>query len=267
MNNKTISTLDNYKVSDLCKTGGLQEIYDLSEEAANEVCDLSTAKGRKRQKSLAAQVSSSKVLFEKACRGFVQAKKQEIKDIVEPAEKEIRMFVKAMDALRDKTKEPVLILEQKEKDEEEAYKIAEQMVIKAEKEAAERRYQEEAKITAHLEAIIQNLEYNSICEDEMQLAKFHFENKENMQGKFDADQWKESKKQEQEQAKEEAKNKQEDRFVMPVIKTSASEIVDFVVLGAAEDMNKKVPAVSLDKCIEICEAIKRGEILNIELVD
>lgn len=272
-----ITTLENYEIKDLCKTGGLQEIYDMAVDASNEICDLTTTKGRKRQKSLAAKVASSKVLFEKACRGYVQDKKAEIKNIVDPAEKEIRSFVKSMDELRDNTKAPVLALERKEADEIEAYEIVEKMREEQEQAAKQAEYEAQAKVTAHLEAIIQNMEFNGLY-NPIDFAKFHFENKENMHGKFDAVKWQydEDKKPLHieliDHIIEGPAIEEKPHFIMPsAIDLPSVSVdnpnIDFIVQGAAEDMHKHFPMVDLNIALEICEAIKAGKIENIELVD
>ena len=261
-----ITTLENYEIKDLCKTGGLQSVYDMAVDASNEICDLTTTKGRKRQKSLAAKVSSSKALFEKACRGYVQDKKAEIKSIVDPAEKEIRSFVKSMDKLRDSTKAPVLALERKEADEVEAYELAEKMLEEQEQAAKQAEYEAQAKVTAHLEAIIQNMEFD-LLDSDINRAKFHCENKGQV---FDLEFWK--AKQEIEEMDIAAHDiapfilENKPHFVMPGISVDNPDI-DFIVQGAAEDMHKHFPMVDLNIAVEICEAIKAGKIENIELVD
>tara|TARA_R110000850_G_scaffold11976_4_gene40725 strand:- start:8332 stop:9168 length:837 start_codon:yes stop_codon:yes gene_type:complete len=271
-----IKTLENYSLIDLCKTGGLQDIYDISVNSANEVCNLSTTGGRKRQKSLAAQVAKSKVLFEKACRGFVQDKKAEIKSVVEPAEKEIRSFVKSMDELRDKTKEPVLAIERLESDELEAYEIAAQMVLDAEKAAREALHAAQAKIFAHMEAKEQHGEYKEL-KTPMEFAKFHFENKENQAGNFDSEKW--LIEEEIEETEEERRavelavidKHKAARFIMPSAKDLPAVAVDnpsidFAELGAVEDLLKAVPELQNNKNIasEIISAIKNGKIGGVE---
>jgi hypothetical protein len=269
-----ITTLENYEIKDLCKTGGLQSVYDMSVDASNEICDLTTTKGRKRQKSLAAKVASSKVLFEKACRGYVQDKKAEIKNIVEPAEKEIRQFVKDMDKLRDNTKAPVLALERKEADEVEAYEIVDKMADEARDKARQAEYEAQAKVTAHLEAIIQNMEFDSLNID-ASIAKFHCENKGQV---FDLEAWEQELdfKENIEPAlvyvgnTNEPAIEEKPHFVMPLTQCIGRAIrpsIDFIVQGAAEDIHKHFPMVDLNIAVEICEAIKAGKIENIELVD
>lgn len=168
-----LTTLENYQLADLCTTGGLQVIYEQAFTlSTTEITDLTTVAGRKRIKSLAAQVSSSKVLFEKACRGYVAEQKVAITE----AEKEIRTFVKSMDQLRDSTKQPALDSEAYLIAELEAYAESIQRQEDAEKAAQNALYEAQALLFSHLEAIIQNMEFDALKLPE-DIAKTHCENK------------------------------------------------------------------------------------------
>lgn len=71
--------------------------------SVNEVPDLTTAKGRDRIASLAASVSRSKTAIEKPGRAYLK----HVKAVVKPIEQNLKIFVDACDALRDKTREPL----------------------------------------------------------------------------------------------------------------------------------------------------------------
>ena len=73
------------------------------EQAANEVPDLTTKKGRDRIASLAAQVSRSKTAVEKPGREYLKR----IKEMPKAIEAELREFVNSMDALRDEVRAPL----------------------------------------------------------------------------------------------------------------------------------------------------------------
>lgn len=80
---------------------GLDAYLEQIRQHVNEVPDLSTAKGRARVASLAAQVSrSSKTAIEKPGRDYLKR----LKEAVKPAEAEIKRFVDACDNLRDQTR-------------------------------------------------------------------------------------------------------------------------------------------------------------------
>ncbi|MGI2079198.1 hypothetical protein [Shewanella putrefaciens] len=71
--------------------------------SVNEVPDLTTTKGRDRVASLAASVSRSKTAIEKPGRAYLK----HVKAVVKPIEQNLKIFVDACDALRDKTREPL----------------------------------------------------------------------------------------------------------------------------------------------------------------
>ena len=71
--------------------------------SVNEVPDLTTTKGRDRIASLAASVSRSKTAIEKPGRAYLK----HVKAVVKPIEQNLKTFVDACDALRDKTREPL----------------------------------------------------------------------------------------------------------------------------------------------------------------
>lgn len=82
------------------------------EQAANEVPDLTTRKGRERIASLAAQVSRSKTAVEKPGRDYLRR----IKEMPKAIEAELREFVQEMDKLRDEVRAPLTEWEQAETD-------------------------------------------------------------------------------------------------------------------------------------------------------
>lgn len=169
----TLTTLSNYSLPELCKTGGLQVIYDQSFAVVRtEIVDLTTPAGRKRQRSLAAGVSRSKTLFVKACRGHISVKEDEISD----AKKEIKIFESSMDQLRDDTKKLVIEIEAYNAAEEEAYAEDTQRQEEAEKAAQNKAYEAQALLFSHLEAIIQNMEFDAL-EFPEDVARMHCENK------------------------------------------------------------------------------------------
>lgn len=93
------------------KDGGLKPFLDhIRGQVSGEVPDISTAKGRDRIKSLAAQVSKSKTAVEKPGREYLK----QIKELPRTIEKELREFVDACDALRDEIRKPVTEFEEKE---------------------------------------------------------------------------------------------------------------------------------------------------------
>lgn len=73
------------------------------DQAANEVPDLTTKKGRDRIASLAAQVSRSKTAVEKPGRDYLRR----IKEMPKAIEAELREFVQEMDKLRDEVRAPL----------------------------------------------------------------------------------------------------------------------------------------------------------------
>lgn len=104
---------------------GLDNYLEQIRQQVNEVPDLSTAKGRARVASLAAQVSRSKTVIEKPGREYLKR----LKEAVKPAEAEIKRFVDACDELRDATRRPLTEWEA----EQERIKEAEEARIAAEK--------------------------------------------------------------------------------------------------------------------------------------
>ncbi len=108
---------------------GLDAFLEEIRKQVNEVPDLTTAKGRARVASLAAQVSRSKTAIEKPGRDYLRR----LKEAVKPAEAEIKRFVDACDALRDETRKPLTEWEA----EQERIKAEEEVRIDAEKLAAQ----------------------------------------------------------------------------------------------------------------------------------
>lgn len=99
---------------------GLDQYLELIRQMANEVPDLTTAKGRARVASLSAQVSRSKTLIEKPGREYLK----HLKEAVKPAEAELRRFVTECDNLRDEVRRPLTEWE----DEQERIKADQQML-------------------------------------------------------------------------------------------------------------------------------------------
>lgn len=121
---------------------GLDQYIEQIKQAVNEVPDLTTAKGRARVASLAAQVSRSKTAIEKPGREYLKR----LKEAVKPAEAEIKRFVDACDELRDATRQPLTEWE------------AEQERIAAEKAAEEERQRIAAEELAAAEALKKQFE-------------------------------------------------------------------------------------------------------------
>lgn len=113
---------------------GLEKFLEQIRESVKEVPDLSTAKGRARIASLAAQVSRSKTAVEKPGRDYLR----HLKEAVKPAEAELRRFVSACDEMRDEVRRPLTEWE------------AEQERIKA----------EEAMNAMHVEALEMNVKFD-----------------------------------------------------------------------------------------------------------
>ncbi|EDR6629481.1 hypothetical protein XS22_001880 [Salmonella enterica subsp. enterica] len=113
---------------------GLEKFLEQIRESVKEVPDLSTAKGRARIASLAAQVSRSKTAVEKPGRDYLR----HLKEAVKPAEAELRRFVSACDEMRDEVRRPLTEWE------------AEQERIKA----------EEAMNAMHVEALEMNIKFD-----------------------------------------------------------------------------------------------------------
>ncbi|HBZ1831694.1 TPA: hypothetical protein MJQ53_004099 [Salmonella enterica subsp. enterica serovar Minnesota] len=117
---------------------GLEKFLEQISESVKEVPDLSTAKGRARIASLAAQVSRSKTAVEKPGRDYLR----HLKEAVKPAEAELRRFVSACDEMRDEVRRPLTEWE------------AEQERIKA----------EEAMNAMHVEALEMNIKFDQELE-------------------------------------------------------------------------------------------------------
>ena len=81
---------------------GLDSFLEKIRAGVNEVPDLSTAKGRARIASLAAQVSRSKTAVEKPGRDYLKRLKEQPKVV----EAELRRFVTECDQLRDEVRRP-----------------------------------------------------------------------------------------------------------------------------------------------------------------
>ncbi|EDO2581052.1 hypothetical protein CXC73_03910 [Salmonella enterica] len=113
---------------------GLEKFLEQIRESVKEVPDLSTAKGRARIASLAAQVSRSKTAVEKPGRDYLR----HLKEAIKPAEAELRRFVSACDEMRDEVRRPLTEWE------------AEQERIKA----------EEAMNVLHAEALEMNIKFD-----------------------------------------------------------------------------------------------------------
>ena len=90
---------------------GLDKFLEQIREGVNEVPDLSTAKGRARIASLAAQVSRSKTAVEKPGRDYLKRLKEQPKVV----EAELRRFVNECDQLRDEVRRPLTEWEDAEK--------------------------------------------------------------------------------------------------------------------------------------------------------
>ncbi|EPJ1885686.1 hypothetical protein [Enterobacter asburiae] len=90
---------------------GLDKFLEQIRKGVNEVPDLSTAKGRARIASLAAQVSRSKTAVEKPGRDYLKRLKEQPKVV----EAELRRFVTECDQLRDEVRRPLTEWEDAEK--------------------------------------------------------------------------------------------------------------------------------------------------------
>lgn len=90
---------------------GLDSFPEKIRAGVNEVPDLSTAKGRARIASLAAQVSRSKTAVEKPGRDYLKRLKEQPKVV----EAELRRFVTECDQLRDEVRRPLTEWEDAEK--------------------------------------------------------------------------------------------------------------------------------------------------------
>ncbi|HHG2203148.1 TPA: hypothetical protein ACPUVE_002693 [Klebsiella pneumoniae] len=90
---------------------GLDSFLEKIRAGVNEVPDLSTAKGRARIASLAAQVSRSKTAVEKPGRDYLKRLKEQPRVV----EAELRRFVTECDQLRDEVRRPLTEWEDAEK--------------------------------------------------------------------------------------------------------------------------------------------------------
>ncbi|MBM7070914.1 hypothetical protein JQC92_02510 [Shewanella sp. 202IG2-18] len=91
---------------------GLQPYFDyIKAEAANEVPDLTTLKGRKRIASLAAKVASSKKAVEAPGREYLKQLKAQPKIV----ETNLREFVNSCNELRDQVRKPLTQWEEEQK--------------------------------------------------------------------------------------------------------------------------------------------------------
>ena len=82
---------------------GVEDYLKQIRQQVNEVPDLSTAKGRARVASLAAQVSRSKTAIEKPGRDYLKL----LKELPKEVEAELRRFVTECDLIRDETRRPL----------------------------------------------------------------------------------------------------------------------------------------------------------------
>lgn len=159
---------------------GLDKFLEQIREGVNEVPDLSTAKGRARIASLAAQVSRSKTAVEKPGRDYLKRLKEQPKVV----EAELRRFVTECDQLRDEVRRPLTEWE------------AEQERIKA----------EEAMNALHAEAMEMNEEFDlqraAQIEADHEMALL-------MNDKFDRDREEQRRQAEQAQRERDERLKQE----------------------------------------------------------
>lgn len=145
---------------------GLSDYLELIRQQVNEVPDLSTAKGRARVASLAAQVSRSKTAIEKPGRDYLKR----LKELPKEVEAELRRFVTECDQIRDDTRRPLTEWEAEQeriKQEEEANRKAEEdkkqfeadheiallLNEKFDRDAAEAKAEAERKRIAHEEEL------------------------------------------------------------------------------------------------------------------
>lgn len=103
MSELTVIEISEEQAPALYSANGLDAFLNQIREQVNEVPDLSTAKGRARIATLAAQVSRSKTAIEKPGREYLKR----LKAAVRPAEAEIKRFVDTCDALRDEVRRPL----------------------------------------------------------------------------------------------------------------------------------------------------------------
>jgi hypothetical protein len=104
-------TLENITPAEVFKSAKMDEILKgIKEHVDSIVPDVTTAKGRKEQISLAYKVSQSKTILDNLGKDLVAGKKAEIK-LVDDERKKAREF---LDNLRDKTRKPVTDWEEAE---------------------------------------------------------------------------------------------------------------------------------------------------------
>jgi septal ring factor EnvC (AmiA/AmiB activator) len=99
-----IETISEANAPSIFGHNALNRFVELARDTViGEVPDLSTDKGRKRVKSVAASVASAKNAVDKAGRDYLR----KLKAMTKPIEAELRDFNAAMDALRDEVRKPV----------------------------------------------------------------------------------------------------------------------------------------------------------------
>lgn len=102
-----VITIDDISVDNapaIYVAGGLDQFFDaVKAEVTAEVPDLTTRKGRERIASLAATVSKSKKAVETPGREYLKR----LKEMPKVVEAELKVFVDAMNALRDETRKPL----------------------------------------------------------------------------------------------------------------------------------------------------------------
>ena len=119
------------KAPEVFKGEGLGKFFDFIKSNVNEIPDTSTAKGRARIASLAAQVSRSKTLVDRAGRDYLKR----LKEMPKLIETELREFGNDCDALRDSVRKPLTDWEDEQariKAEVEAKKAAEELALRIE---------------------------------------------------------------------------------------------------------------------------------------
>ena len=267
-----LKPITDYSLSELCKKGGLQDIYTIVHDSANsETPDLTTKKGRDRAKSLARTVSSSKVLFVDACTAHIQDMELQSKE----ARAELKTFIRDMDKLRDNTKEAALYTEMIIKCESEAYEIAIQILAEEEQTAKNAVYEAQAMENSQLMAVIQNMEFDNLKNKE-EIAKFHFCNKESNKGiEFNEVDWCAEQDFKENIAPALVcvggieKETPAPRFVMPEIKkpTLTVQTTDFLTQAAAEELENHFTWLGGDDSVAIIEAIRSGVFTHIEVIE
>ena len=261
-----LKPITDYSLSELCKKGGLQDIYTIVHDSANsETPDLTTKKGRDRAKSLARTVSSSKVLFVDACTAHIQDMELQSKE----ARAELKTFIRDMDKLRDDTKEAALYAEMIIKCESEAYEIAIQILAEEEQAAKNAVYEAQAMENSQLMAVIQNMEFDNLKNKE-EIAKFHFCNKESNKGiEFNEVVWCAAQDKANNDVVVVVDKTPAPRFVMPEIKkpTLPVQTTDFLTQAAAEELENHFTWLGGDDSVAIIEAIRSGVFTHIEVIE